>query len=95
MKAMKKHLKVLGMLGRDKVTGVVGVVTSISFDLFGCIQVVLQPQVGENGKCEDGRWFDIGRVGITNAEPVMPTPDFDQGSVAEGKKGPAEKPMMP
>ena len=42
------HLELLGQKVEDKVTGFRGVVTTISFDLYGCIQAVyFLPFAGE------------------------------------------------
>lgn len=88
-----RHFNLLGLKVVDAVTGFKGVVTSISFDLFGCIQAVVSPPVDEKGAVEDGRWFDVTRLTIEDEAHVMPLPDFTLGYVAEGKKGPAEKPV--
>ena len=84
----------MGYKAKDKVTGANGVITSISFDLFGCIQVVVTPPLGKDGKLAESIWFDIGRLEITSKKPVMDVPDFVNGPVSEGKKGAAEKPAF-
>lgn len=83
----------LGMRVKDKVTGAKGVVTSISFDLYGCVQAVVNPGIGKDGKPMDCGWFDIARLEVACPRRVMPLPDFHNGAVAEGKKGPSEKPF--
>ena len=87
-----EHLKMLGLVVRDKVTNFEGVVSSVSFDLYGCIQVVITPKIDGEGKAVDGRWFDINRIDVIDDSPVMEAPNFSVGLIAEGKKGPAEKP---
>lgn len=89
-----KHMGLLGLKVEDKVTGFKGVVSSISFDLYGCVQTIVTPFVDKDGKAGDGRWFDVTRLTISDHTPVMNLPDFSKGYVAEGKKGPAEKPAM-
>ena len=89
---MKKHLDLLGKKGKDRVTGFIGVVTSVSFDLYGCVQVVLTPPM-KDGKKEAGEWFDVHRVEITSNEPVMVVPDFTDPYIGDGRKGAAEKPL--
>ena len=84
---IREHIEKLGYKGVDKVTGFKGVVTSASFDLFGCLQLVICPQVDDDGKSQEGRWVDAERVKITSKKRVMPLPDFDSD------KGPAEKPI--
>ena len=89
---MEKHFDLLGKPARDLVTGHEGVVTTISFDLYGCVQVVITPLARE-GKVLCGDWFDVTRIEILDDEPVMALPDFEKGYVAEGKKGCATKPL--
>jgi len=89
---VKKHLELLGMPCKDRVTGLTGVVTSIGFDLYGCVQAIVHPGLDEKGVLRDTLWFDIARLEITSDEPVMDRPDFEFGYIAEGKKGPSEKP---
>lgn len=89
---VEKHLKLLGIVVEDKVTGFKGTVTSIAFDLFGCIQAIVTPFAGKEGKVEDSRWFDVQRLIIKKKNPVMDMPDFGSVKIAEGKKGPIEKP---
>lgn len=91
---MKEHLELLGYPARDRVTGFEGVLTSLSYDLYGCIQFVITPKYFDN-KVEEGRWFDSNRIEITSSEKVMETPDFDmEMNVLFYDKGPAEKPDM-
>ena len=91
---MKKHLKLLGLTVEDKVTGFKGVATSISFDLYGCVQVIINPYADDSMRLVDSRWFDISRVVVIDSSPVMEQPNFVKGDVADGKKGPAEKPAF-
>ena len=72
---MKEHFKLLGYVVRDVVTGTKGVVTSISFDLSGCVQGLVALKT-EN-KLDESRWFDIKRLERLEAEPVMPVPVFE------------------
>jgi len=89
---IQKHMKLLGMKVTDKVTGFAGVVTALSFDLYGCIQAIVTPAAGKAGKQEESRWFDVQRLEATSRAPVMAIPNYEYGYVAEGRKGPAEKP---
>jgi len=90
---MKKHLDLLGFKASDKVTGFKGVITTVSFDLYGCVQAVITPESRE-GKVLQGHWFDINRLNIESEELVMSAPDFESGYIAEGKKGCAIKPTL-
>lgn len=89
---IKEHLEWLGKRVQDRVTGQEGVVTTIGFDLYGCIQAVVNMGVDKDGKARDSIWLDVQRLKAIESKPVMPVPNFDYGPVAEGKKGPAEKP---
>jgi hypothetical protein len=89
---IKKHLVLLGLRVEDKVTGMRGVVASISFDLYGCVQAVLNPGLDKDGKPRDQQWYDVNRLKVLSRKPVMELPNFDYGPQAEGRQGAAEKP---
>jgi hypothetical protein len=72
---MKEHMKLLGLTVKDCVTGFSGVVTTVGFDLYGCVQAVVTP-VAQDSKLEESRWFDTNRLEVTNETPVMEVPDF-------------------
>jgi hypothetical protein len=91
---VQKHLSLLGLPCRDRVTGLTGVITTIGFDLYGCVQAIVNPGVDDKGSLKDVVWFDIARLEITSKERVMDLPNFEYGYVAEGKKGCSEKPSM-
>lgn len=88
------HLSLLGCRVADSVTGYTGVVSSISYDLYGCIQAVVTPRMDEKGEIKNGNWFDITRLKVLDPKPVMAIPNFSKGYVAEGRKGAAEKPEL-
>jgi len=89
---MKEHFKMLGCEAEDKVTKAKGVITSICFDLYGCIQVLLTPEADSKTNV---KWYDITRIKSLSNNPVMNIPDFfDNSDISEGKKGPAEKPIQ-
>jgi hypothetical protein len=85
---MNEYIKILGFPVRDTVTGFEGVVTSVGFDLYGCVQCIVQPSAKEQ-KLEDSRWFDHKRLTPIAKEPVMKVPTFVAPSL---EAGPAEKP---
>ena len=90
--AIGRHIALLGKPVVDKVTKFRGVVVSLSFDLFGCIQAVVKPYAdADKGELKDGHWFDITRLEVESDSRVMPLPEFSKGYIAEGKKGPAAK----
>lgn len=87
-------IELLGRKAKDKVTGFEGVVSSVSFDLYGCIQAALTPGVDKDGKTLDGHWFDTNRLAMKSGARVMPLPDFDKPAdePADHAHGLAEKP---
>lgn len=94
---IQKYLEMLGYKVEDKVTGFAGIAESISFDLYGCIQIVVKPPVKKDGDNIEGRWYDIERLTITSTKRVMPLPSFEGYVKKERKtsgktKGPADKP---
>lgn len=90
---MQEHLHLLGLKAEDKVTKFVGIITTISFDLYGCIQAIVTPEIDSKGETKDSKWFDITRLTILNPIPVMELPNFVKGYVSTGKKGASDKPM--
>ena len=93
MSNVEKHINaLLGFKVKDRVTGLSGVVVSIGFDLYGCIQAIVNPGLDKDGKPQDTYWFDINRLEVISPDRVMPLPNFSFGLIAEGSKGPSEKP---
>lgn len=92
MNQILKHLSILGKKVRDRVTKSEGVVVSVSFDLFGCVQAIVNPGLDKDGKQKDSHWFDVSRLEVLKDKPVMQAPYYLEGAIAEGLKGPAEKP---
>lgn len=86
---MKKYMDLLGLEARDVVTGYTGVITTVSFDLYGCVQVVVTPKYKEGKDDIVGRWFDSKRLTVLSKKPVMEVPSFT--SVPGG----AEYPSFP
>lgn len=73
---IEETIQLLGNRGKDLVTGQEGVITSVSFDLFGCIQVILNPGKQPDGKLGDCSWYDRNRIVVEVGERVMPLPAF-------------------
>lgn len=94
MVILNKNLELLGMRVEDRVTGFKGVVASVTFDLYGCIQAIVNPGMTAEGKLGESQWFDISRLQVVDPTPVMRRPDFDwtPQNVADGGKGSAERP---
>lgn len=89
-----KHLSLLGLRVRDKVTGFEGVVTTVGFELYGCVQAVVHPGLDKDGKPRDSTWFDVSRLTILSDTPVMDVPNFASGPVSRGEQGCDSKPLM-
>lgn len=90
---MDQYIEMLGHTFQDKVTGFKGVAESISFDLYGCVQLALKPPVLTTDKGEqtlqDGRWFDANRLRQTSKKRTMEIPTFARLQKAD--PGPADK----
>ncbi|MFV0508736.1 MAG: hypothetical protein ACK5M8_05750 [Shewanella algae] len=86
------HISLLGYKVKDKVTGIEGVVTTMSFDLYGCIQALVHPGMKSDGTAKEQYWYDVSRLNVLTKKPVMDQPNYDRGYVDEGRKGSAEKP---
>lgn len=91
---IRKHLDLLGHKVKDKVSDFKGVVISMSFDLYGCIQADVRPTelTKGDGSIKQGSWFDVSRLEVISKKPLMEQPNFEWGDVAKGKKGPANLP---
>lgn len=89
---INKHFELLGKPAKDVITGFVGVISSLSFDLYGCIQVAISPPIDKDGEIPSGQWFDVTRVKVTKNKTVMDLPDYVAGYIAQGRKGAADKP---
>lgn len=91
---IEKTINMLGRKARDRVTGYRGTITSVCFDLYGCVQVWLTPDAAEGQtKLEHGHWFDVARMEFTTDVRVMPVPMFGGAKTdpQEYAHGPAEK----
>lgn len=87
MKNIQSVIDLLGRTAKDKVTGFNGVITSVSFDLYGCTQAIVSPPVRDDQTKPDAHWLDVNRLEISRAGRVMPLPSFED-------KGPAAKPIQ-
>ena len=82
---MKEYLNILGHQVRDRVTGFTGIATTVAFDLYGCVQVIVsQPGVNDKGETKPGAWFDFKRLVVDSLIPVMDQPVFQQIGSEEG-----------
>jgi hypothetical protein len=79
-KVTEKSIEMLGETGVDIITGIEGVITSVCFDLYGCVQAIITPLgMKEDGKPKDSStWLDVNRIKIKTGDKIMLTPDFDR-----------------
>lgn len=90
---IKESLNMLGLYCKDKITGNEGTVTSIAFDLYGCVTAILNPEV-QDGKPREQNWYDIQRLEIiAEVKRKMDVPDFESKTLLSFDSGPAEKPL--
>lgn len=87
-----EHLSILGHRVQDRVTGLKGVVTSVCFDLYGCIQCVVDPGVDKDGKRGDSHYYDKSRLEVQSKKPVIPPPRYSEQDFSAGEHGSADKP---
>lgn len=76
MNIINDSLSMLGQKMKDQVTGFSGMVSSINFDAYGCVQALITPPV-EKGKLSDSQWFDVKRLNL-DGKRIMPQPSFSQ-----------------
>lgn len=91
----EKYFDLLGKKATDRVTGFSGVIESVCFDLYGCVQAILRAKADKDGKLENAHWFDVSRLKVEKTARVMPVPDFGENKVMKTAtpKGPAQKPL--
>lgn len=68
----------LGYEAKDIITNQRGIISSVSFDLYGCIQVLMTPtQVKEGEDYKLIGWNDINRIKINKQKKkIMAHPDY-------------------
>ena len=92
---VQQSVDFLGKQVKDKISGRKGIVTSVCFDLYGCIQVV----INEQRKDKDDKeitfgWIDINRIEIIKNKKIMNCPNYNNKySSLVDVGGPADKPM--
>jgi hypothetical protein len=87
MQTMQDLVKNLGRRATDRVSGLTGVITSVSFDVAGCIQYAISPPANKDGKRESSYWVDIKHVDLAK-QWATGAPAFEIGK----EIGAAEKP---
>lgn len=71
-----KGIELLGLKVKDRVTNTTGIVTSVSYDLYGCIQALISPSADTKNRDSQVGWYDIKRITILDDSPVMELPDW-------------------
>ena len=79
-------MELLGLEVEDKVTKVSGIVTSISYDLYGCIQAIITPDVETKNRDSVNGWYDIKRLNILSEVPIMDLPNWNDEEIGCGDK---------
>lgn len=85
---VEPYFEILGHKVEDRVTGLKGVAESISFDLYGCVQVHVRTAFNEKdpAKGEFCGWVDHKRLIKKSSKPVMEPPEHTFGE----ETGPAQ-----
>lgn len=73
----------LGDQVRDLVTGLVGIVTTITLCLNGCRRIGVQPPMGSDGKHPDAWVIDEGQLEVTIKQKVKAKADRSIGGPPE------------
>ena len=94
MQTALEYLQILGLPVKDRVTGFEGVVSSVSFDLYGCVQCIVTPKTAtadQAPKLNDSHWFDFKRLEVKKgAKAVMELPDFTKPEAVLALESPKE-----
>ena len=89
---IEQHLKLLGAQMKDKVTGIEGMVDSVSFDAYGCVQATLRAKANDKGEIPQSHWFDVKRLEESGDRIMEAPPHFTTPPGMEN--GPADKPAF-
>ncbi len=91
---VEKHLDMLGRPMKDIVTGISGMVDSIAFDVYGCVQATMRGKAKKDGSLPECNWMDVQRLRPDgNKKRVLPVPAHMTTPAIE-VSGPAEKPRI-
>ena len=63
----------MGAEVKDHVTEFKGVITARTEFISGCIQYIVQPKCGKDGKKPEGQWFDEDRLIVTKKAKKIKT----------------------
>jgi hypothetical protein len=68
---MQEAKALIGHYGKDIITGFHGRITGCASYITGCDQVCLTPPMKDDGKIEDGRWYDVNRINLVHEKGVI------------------------
>ena len=90
---IQESLDLLRTMQQDVVSANEGMVSSVSFDAYGCVQAVLSRKANKKtGDIPDGRWVDVKRLRDLGKDRLMIVPDFNKMDFGK-EPGAAEKPL--
>lgn len=94
---LEAAVNLLGATAKDKISGITGVVSSVCFDLYGCVQASLAQKSDDKGAVPASFWLDVSRLELQVVDRVMPVPSFASaaGALHAYDHGPAEKAPPP
>lgn len=75
------HFELLGAVARNKITNKTGVITNISFDISGCLQIFMLYDE-DNDTLENGEWVDLVVI-ETKSKKIQERPFFDTQGVKQ------------
>ena len=73
----------LGDRVKDRISGLKGIVTGVTYFLYGCTRMTLQPEEAKDGKPADGFWVDEPQLELVKKGIVRPTHPALQATPAE------------
>jgi hypothetical protein len=98
---LQDYVEMMGHKFRDRVTAFEGIAESVSFDLYGCVQIAIRPATVKDDKgglvLPDGKWLDASRLEQIGTTRVMEVPTFariDPTETRTAAPGPADKSTM-
>ena len=62
---VEERINTLGLEAKDMISGFTGVISTVGFDVNGCVQAYLSPKIEKDGKLRDGAWFDFARLNLS------------------------------
>lgn len=85
---MQHHQFKLGSKLRDKVTGLTGIATAVTYHLYGCERFYLQPPVDKDGKQRDGLYCDAPQLELLHESGLEETKNSETGGPKNNEVSP-------